>query len=399
MRTSAVRLTATLPAELASPQRVEARSEPPSLPARPQASGSPSTPSSITQAGGFSRTAAQERKEQELAKFDRLFVSVDVTAPKFHEHPRVVATDGERIYLYRLESGIPKEEARYSPSKRGQVLSVQFASLGAAGAHHVVVNQQIRDVGVSSLVLAVEEKSLRLLSEETTYILLAVDEDGDGLKETLWGQRYDVQTFFARGSLRRLLVQKDRLVESGTVEVPENFRATGAALATLGETGGRHLVFIDSQRFLQIARGREIIWSSPERVGGSQATAEVIKSLSGGVRLTERVSFEPNLYVADLDGDGVDEVLLPRNVSPAGSFLNVGNFIGATGGEVLVLYRQGAGFSLRPLTAKLSGLVSGVGVTGKDPYSLFVVVARANFPPLSGGKSQFLLSETAQPGK
>ncbi|HLC40938.1 MAG TPA: hypothetical protein VJO34_04850, partial [Methylomirabilota bacterium] len=182
-------------------------------------------------------------------------------------------------------------------------------------------------------------------------------------------------------------------------EVPENFRATGAALATLGETGGRHLIFIDSQRFLQIARGREIVWSSPERVGGSQATAEVIKSLSGGIRLTERVSFEPNLYVADLDGDGVDEVLLPRNVSPAGSFLNVGNFIGATGGEVLVLYRQGAGFSLRPLTAKLSGLVSGVGVTGKDPRSLFIVVARANFPPLSGGKSQFLLSETAQPGK
>lgn len=407
VRSSAVKVSASLPAALTSsraepPARAEPlpRSEPPvarrEAPVQPPASA-PSffsaTPS------GFSRAAGQERRDQELAKFDRLFVSVDVTVPKSDAIPRVAATDGERVYIYRLDAGGPREDLRYAPSKRGQILSVQFAALGPGDASHVVVNQQIHDAGISSLVLLREEKSLKLLAEDSSNILLAMDRDGDGLKETLWGQRYDSQSFFSKEAVRRLSLQKDRLVEEERVEVPANFRATGAALADLGDKSGRFLVFIDAQRFLQVARGKEIVWSSPERVGGGHSTGEIVKTLSASTRQTERVNFEPNIVVADLDGDGLDEILVPRNVSPASSFLNVGNFTTGSGGEVLVAYREGVGFGLRPVTSKLPGLVSGIGLTAKSPLSLFVVVAKANFPPIPGGKSQFLLSESTQPSR
>jgi hypothetical protein len=127
--------------------------------------------------------------------------------------------------------------------------------------------------------------------------------------------------------------------------------------------------------------------------------AEVVKSISGGVRQTERVAFEPNLLVADLDGDGVDEVLVPRNISPATTFLNLGNFGSGSGGEVMVVYREGVGFGLRAVTSKLPGLVSGLGLASKNPLSLFVAVSKANFPPIPGGKSQFLISQSTQTSK
>ena len=102
--------------------------------------------------------------------------------------------------------------------------------------------------------------------------------------------------------------------------------------------------------------------------------------------------------MVDLDGDGVDELLVPRNVPPTASLLNIANFTGVTG-EILVVSREGDGFGLRSLTTKLPGLVSGIGLARKSPLALFVAVAKTNFPPFSGGKSQFLLSETAEPGR
>src|SRR3990172_8350150 len=395
LRSSATKLTLSLPRELALPrsQPVASRGEPP----RAGASAPASTLSFFTPVqSGYSKSAGKERRDEELAKFDRLFVSVDLIVPKSDGIARVVATDGERLFVYRMESGRPAEEIRYAPWKRGQVLSVQFASLGSPDDIHVVVNQHIRDVGMASLVLVLQEKSLKQVAEDTTNILIAVDSDGDGLREALWGQRYDPRSFFPRGAVRRLTLQGNQLSEADAVAVPSIFRATGAAMANLGDSNGRVLVFIDSQRFLQIARGREIIWSSPERVGGGYVSAEVLKFMSGGTRQTEQVNFEPNLFVADLDGDGVDEVIIPRNVSPSAPFLNVGSWGSGGGGEVLVIYREGVGFSLRAITSKLSGLVSGVGLAKKAPLSLFVAVAKANTPPFPGGKSQFLLSESTQ---
>ena len=69
-----------------------------------------------------------------------------------------------------------------------------------------VVNQQIPGHGMGlPFILALRDKKLVLWQEHIYDILLAVDTDGDGVKETLWGQPFHARDFFLSGVMRQYM--------------------------------------------------------------------------------------------------------------------------------------------------------------------------------------------------
>ncbi|MBI2461191.1 MAG: hypothetical protein HYV61_06840 [Candidatus Rokubacteria bacterium] len=231
----------------------------------------------------------------------------------------------------------------------------------------VAVNRSLPGVGPASLILAAPPAPVRPLVDGIPAILLAVDEDGDGVKETLWGQGSEAGRL-AAGRVVRYRYQEGRLTPEGAVEVPAGFRATGAVLASLTKGGGRELVYIDADRRLVVARGRIELWRSPVRVGGGGPGVEAP---------------EPNLFARDLDGDGVEEVLVPRNLAAGQGF---------TAGEVVILRRQEDELTLETLGPQFDGVVSGVAVLGRTPPSLLVAVAKRADPRGGGGESRIFLA-------
>jgi hypothetical protein len=194
------------------------------------------------------------------------------------------------------------------------------------------------------------------------------------VNESIWGQRFDGEDFFRRGQVRQYELRNGRLKRQRKLTLPAGFRATGTALAQLGSPRNRQLVFVDERHNLQVYDGNTRRWTSPENVGGSYVSATLQNIRGAGTFEQEQFDFEAIPAVADLDGDGIDEVLVPQN---QGSFGVVPNLNLYSGGHVVLMRQTPQGFTLSPISPGFDGLVSGVAVLkGRTPGILVAVSKR-----------------------
>lgn len=335
---------------------------------------------------GFSQAASGAPVPRTIGQLDKLIHFFDMA--DVGGVPHAVMSDGQTIFFQRLEEQGLRPQAEYQPSRLGQILGVQFAHLGGGPNVEVIVNRYIPDFGASAILLTYDGSRVQILQENIPYFLLALDERGSGRRESLWGQGYEQAQFFGARQVYRLTFASGRISRGDAVPVPRSFRATGATVANFDRTGKTSLVFVDQEGYLQISKGTETVWSSRDRVGGSYASA-VVTRLIGTAPQQEFFYMEPFPVAIDLDGDGIDEVLLPRNAYST----VLANPRLISWGEVIVLVREPTGFSLRALTPQLDGAVAGLGVIGKESPSIaYVLTKRKNFPS-TGGETRIYLSQ------
>src|SRR4029453_13675579 len=192
---------------------------------------------------------------KEVAKFPFLVASMDVAVGSKDKIPRMVITDGERVFLYRItRERILEPEWTYKTDSRAKIFGVQLAELNNDATVHVVVNRYspIQAILLSSLILTSKDQRPVLTVEDVNEILIAVDANGDGVKKTLWAQAFTQTGFFKQGDATRMTLRNGKLVSDGRVRVPSTFRATGATYSNIAGKGARALAFIDEYNRLRI---------------------------------------------------------------------------------------------------------------------------------------------------
>jgi hypothetical protein len=287
---------------------------------------------------------------KEIGRFGFAVRSMDVAvAPKDHI-PRLVLTDGDKIYVNRITEGTMTPEWTYGGRGGGAILSVQFADVDGDGVFEVVVNRHSPQSGMISSVIGLVNGKPAMLADNIPYILLAVDEAGDGVRKSLWGQRYSEQTFFTPGQADRFVVKDGKLVSVGTVRVPHEFRAIGATYSNIVGKGSRALAFIDGDQHLRIATGDEEQWRSSSRVGKTFVSVELPR-IERAVTYTKALYTEPYPVSIDLDGDGVEEIIVPQNQSE---------------GFLAVIYKGPAGYRLQSVNSGFEGMISALGAIPPD---------------------------------
>jgi hypothetical protein len=290
----------------------------------------------------------------------------------------VVVLMASEVLLYRLE-GEQLELVDTFPVRPGTLLSIQLLRLGERIG--VVVNRQSEAARMDSLVLIVQNQRLALWQEHLDDILLAVDTDGDGVNDSVWGQPFDTRRFFREGIAQQYLLTDGRLHPQDRVTLPYNFRATGAALAQLRREGQRHLVWVDANQRLRVYRGKEELWKSPENVGGSNVYGETRETISRD-EMVSYFYFEPVPAVMDVNGDGIEEVLVARNTGKVSFVPNITSF---SSGDVMLLREEKYGYTLSSISPQFNGVVSGiVALPGNPPAILIAVTKYKSFPSRSG---------------
>ena len=280
-----------------------------------------------------------------------------------------------KVLLYRVRESQLIFLASYSDRRPGSLLSAQLVRLGDGQTPGIVVNRYSpRRKGMDSFTLALQGDQLVRQQKGLSDILLAVDTDGDGLNESVWGQGFDNEDFFRAGQVWRYDVRNARLKRQRKLSVPGGFRATGAALAQLGVPGNRQLVFVDDRHSLQVYDGKARRWKSQTNVGGSYVFAAMAVQYSPRIIDHAQFDFEAIPAVADFDGDGIDEVLVPQNQSRLGVLSNLNLY---SGGHVAMMRQTPQGFTLSPISPRFDGVVSGVAVLkGRTPGILVAVSKR-----------------------
>jgi hypothetical protein len=316
---------------------------------------------------------------KEIAKFPFVVTSLDIAVAAGDKIPRMVITDGRKVYLYRIVERVLEPEWTWAADATAGVFAVQLADLDADGVLEVLVNRYHPNPGilVKSTILTTRNGKPAVLVADQPHILLAMDVDGDG-KKALWGQDFAPAGFFKKGEVERLILRNGTLVTGARVPVPSVFRATGATMSNIdGKNAFRALAFIDEYNRLRISVGNNELWRSSSPVGGGVVKLAVDTQIEKGGRSYIYMA-EPNPVAIDLDGDGVEEIVVVQNQVP---------------GRMAVVFKGPAGYRFQSVNSGFEGTITGMGAIPGDPMPSLVVAVTRYYGLLSNaGDTQIIMT-------
>jgi len=317
---------------------------------------------------------------KEVAKFPFVVLSLDIAVAPADKTPRMVITDGHKVYLYKIVERALEPEWTWTGNATASVFGVQLADLDGDGVLEVVVNRYHPNPAIllNSLILGSREGKPVVLVKDINQTLLAVDATGDGVKRTLWAQDFVQTGFWKAGQVDQLALRDGRLVQEARVAVPSTFRATGAAMSNIaGKNAFRTLAFVDEHNRLRLSMDTEELWRSASPVGGGVSKLPVDVQLGRATR-TNIYIHEANPVAVDLDGDGLEEIVVPQNQVP---------------GRLAVIFKGPAGYRFQSVNSGFEGTITGLGVIPGDPTpSLVVAVTRYYGVLTNAGDTQIIMT-------
>ncbi|PYN03085.1 MAG: hypothetical protein DME02_24255 [Candidatus Rokuibacteriota bacterium] len=272
---------------------------------------------------------------KEIGRFAFPVIAMDVSVAPKDQVPRLVMTDGEKIWLYRVVGQALEPEWTYDErfTTPGRIISVQLADLAGDGVFEVVANRYHPDpqILLTSFVLGSKNGKPVTLAKDSGQILWAVDATGEGVKKTLWAQLFT-------------------------------------------------LAFVDEYQRLRIAVDTQDTWRSASSVGGGRyLKLELLKpGTSNRVVRSEFINFEPVPVAVDLDGDGFEEVIVPQNQLE---------------GHIGIVFRGPAGYRFQSLNSGFEGIITALGaIPGQNPPTIIASVVRFDTFMKGSGETQIIMT-------
>jgi hypothetical protein len=316
---------------------------------------------------------------RQLAIFPFAVVSMDVTASPHDKIPRLAVTDGQKVFVYRIENQTLAAEWTFAKLMVGKILSVQLADLNGDGVLEVVVNRQDYKAGMLSYILTTRNGRPAVLVDEIPLLLLAVDETGEGVNRGLWAQQYSTEHFFTKGSATRYVLKEKDIAPTARVHVNDQFRGLGATFSNIAGKDVRVLAFVDERSRLAITSHGQEMWRSHTPVGGGLAQAH-LQHFVFQTTVDKFVKVEPKPLAVDLDGDGIEEIVVPVNQDEAG--------------RMAVVFRGPAGFRMQVVSSGFEGMVTGLGSIQNEGGYPSLVAAVIKRPGLVYGRGETQLLMT-----
>jgi len=300
---------------------------------------------------------------KEVAKFPFAVVAIDVGVMPKDKIPRMVVSDGEKIYQYKIVGLKLEPEWSMSVRSLGRVFSVYFVDLDGDGVFEVVGNRHNPKSGLNSFIVGVKDGKPRYLADSIEEFLFPVDIKGDGYKQTVWTQRFSKEKFFSQGQAEQMAWKDGKLVTDKAVRVHPAFRPMGAVFSNMnGKDSTRALAFVDEFNRLQMTVDGEDIWRSGTAVGGGSMTLEQeTGQVTSRVMRSAFYKIEPTPLAIDLDGDGVDEVIVPQNIVKEGL--------------IAIVFKGPAGFRLQSIDTGFEGTITALGGFKTDDVTQPTIIA------------------------
>jgi hypothetical protein len=274
--------------------------------------------------------AAEKTASPNLPLDARLFAVADLDGTGVLKY---VFSDGLKLHVYRREpSEWRKEWSEPGTFAAGEMqhINLDVADINGNGRPEIFVTA-MRNEKVVSSVLEFQDGAYRRIAEVPGF-LRVMRYPGKG--NILIGQGYDPVTFFS-GKPRQYAWSDGKYVPGPELSLPKGVDLYGFAVADMGEARPLVTAFNDKEQ-LVVYSNDNAIWKSEEKYPAGGIT--IVKPLTGidavvlkgAAELGERSRYgispekariKGRLLALDLNGNGRDELVLPKN---PGGFLSGG---------------------------------------------------------------------------
>ena len=224
----------------------------------------------------------------------------------------MASTDGYGIRVYQAGE-------RFEPVTKGDTrngswnLVVQWWRPSESSPLYLVVTALFNHQ-VEGTIFALQGDRLAVVKERIPYFLGAFDRDGDGIPETLLRQDFDRDLFWGR-RIRQLSLVKGKLETSRPdFKLPSKFNVLGSLFADVTGDGNLETIVV-RDKALYIFNGKKQLYQSPPGMGGSLSVASYRVDPEAKDFLTRTAMVEVSPVAADLDGDGVAEIVVVASES------------------------------------------------------------------------------------
>lgn len=327
--------------------------------------------------------------------FDKVaFRGMSVTDVDNDGKNEVVLITQTQVIVYRYEANRMREVARFDEGAANDFRWLDVADMNGDGAPEFYL-ASYRSNELFSMILQYKGGKFTPLvrNDRTFYRLLRVRRPKKGEKIAdseaflLLGQREGLDKAF-EGPIRRYGWSGGNLTPAAPYALPPDLTILGFGLWDINKDGALEVIEVgEDDRLRVLSRSGAEVYSSSEKYG-----APVYKFFSqAGAERTDEQGDPPDLtirsrvLVEDVDGDGVDEVLVIKNEYAAA----IAPGLGVSGGRIASLIWDGGGLTETWRTRKLSsGVVDYAFGDADNDGSDDLVVAATSSGPLTGERSQ-----------
>ncbi len=224
----------------------------------------------------------------------------------------VATADGGGLRVYRL--GERFDLVAKGDTRNGSWnLAVKWWRPSASSDLYLVATA-LFEHNVEGTIFVLQGERLAVVKERIPYFLGTFDRDGDGSPETLLRQSFDRDQFWGRG-IRKLRLEKGELKSSRPdFKVPSKFNVLGSLFADVTGDGNLETIVV-RDKALYIFDGKKELYQSPPGMGGSLSVASYKVDPEAKDFRTNTAMVEVSPVAADLDGDGVMEVVVVASES------------------------------------------------------------------------------------
>lgn len=219
-----------------------------------------------------------------------------------------VFSDGERLHIYRLESSTWRKVWGQSPAEAGdgKHLYLDAADVNGNGRPEIFVTL-LRNRKALSVVYEERNGAYRPIAELPVFLRIL---HYPGRGPVLIGQDFDEKRFFGKAA-KQYFWSGDNYAAVGDFPLPKDVNLYGFVVAEFGEAHPL-IVALSEKNRLRVYSRETLVWESQERYGGTETAA--VESSADIYSVEQKVSIKGRMFAVDIDGDGKDEIIIPRNM-------------------------------------------------------------------------------------
>jgi TolB-like protein len=241
----------------------------------------------------------------------------DVDGDKKNE---LVFMDSNSIYIFRYNGERLTLFQKLELDPGNSFLTLDVANVNRRGPAEIIVTNLVDD-NLRSFILEFEEGRFKKIHEKTGWFFRVLEHPKDG--PILMGQAMDAYGIIS-GPIYRLDWKKTTFEQGPKMPFPTGTKLFGLTLVDAKPPGVLTPLIVDEFNRLRLLGPRgNYTWSSFDSFGGTETFYETkktkIEAYRGNDSPAYRVYIPGRILYRDLDGDGINELIINRNISGFGT--------------------------------------------------------------------------------